>query len=206
MTHEKCPPRLAAGSAGGESAPLDRTVTTTPIQLAPWTATSLDDLAVDFTGGALDVERKLVGAGWFDPAELNDAGYEAGLSGADFLTVQHSFQFAFLCEAAHQGVSVSINDCVTVAAWHNVYVQRDDVAEMIRSVGPDDDLDLPMLARTVVALSRRRKEAREHLRSAARLLAGNDVEVIVRPKPKLCPVRPADRSLVTSRRRKRCFV
>lgn len=153
----------------------------------PQTEQPLADAGQVYAYRILDAERSVLAVGWLDPVGLNEAACDAGLTGGDFVEEKHSFQFAYLCTAAHLGRRPTIGEALTLATTADVYLDLDDLSAVLRHI--DDDAFpssmLPMLAKTVVENSRDRDRAQTGLREVVEIMRGQldwDFDIIIRER------------------------
>lgn len=153
----------------------------------PRTEQRLTDAGQVYAFRIVEAERSILAVGWLDPAGLNEAACDAGLTGGDFAEEKHSFQFAYLCMAAHLGRRPTIGEALTLATTADVYLDWDDLSAVLRHID-DDALPssmLPTLAETVVENSRDRDRAQACLIEGVGIMLGQvdfDFDVVIRPR------------------------
>lgn len=134
---------------------------------------SIEDLAVVFASECLDIEARLVAAGWHDPVLLLEEASRAHLFGKDFADPLVGLIFDLLLISADAGRPLTHATVREVAAREHIQIPDaafpDDITRIcnleIVSAG------IPNYTRLVADFVRRRAEAKEHLRKAAELLA-----------------------------------
>lgn len=78
-------------------------------------ARNVNELVDAFLHTAIDGERKLVAAGWWNPAALLDVASEHNLFGEDFTDKRCGYLFDYLCVATRQGRAPTIDEALRVA-------------------------------------------------------------------------------------------
>jgi len=178
MTETKCPRRTADPVAGGN------TGRPYPTRSVADGNSSLEDLGVVFASETLEAERSFLTAAWLDPVEGNDAAFAAGLNGSYFALPENSYLFCYVCLNAETGRNPTVDEAVRLASQcSDVALDDGDLFDIL--IPPLSTIEVDRLdeyVRRVIDFSRRRELSRELYRKSVELYAGDDVEVVVRPR------------------------
>lgn len=79
---------------------------------------TIGEVAAFFVGRVLQIERKYVSAGWWDPTGMSDAGFRVGLRVEHFGDVALGAIFHYLALCAEHGVDPEVVQCVKLGeSW-----------------------------------------------------------------------------------------
>jgi hypothetical protein len=165
---------------------------------------SVEDLAVLFAAEALEVEATAAVAGWLNPAVFNDAAADAGLTAEHFDDPLRRLLFWYACACAELNRWPDVREVCGLAQNVGVPLDSDDLLSTL--IPPLSFIEADRLAeyiRVVIEFARRRELSRELYRKSVELYAGDDVEVVVRPRERRAAPKPFRRAPSQHRRTKR---
>lgn len=189
MNQQKGPRRLGGRVAGEYSRHPYPTVESADGNI------SLDELGVVFAGEALKAEAVAAVAGWLNPALFNDAAADAGLTAEHFDDPVRRFLFWYARACAELNRWPDVREVCDLAQNVGVPLDNDDLfSTLIPPLSFIEADRLDEYIREVIEFARRRELSRELYRKSVELYAGDDVEVVVRPRERRAAPKPLQRA------------